>query len=88
MLDELSVRLETLTPSPRAGVVTLIAGGWIVRDGVRIERLAPTELEFPVIGAFRALYGVCDDLHFFPAHGGVGTPSLLFESAAVLSAAA
>ena len=86
--NELSVRLETFTTSPRAGVVTLIAGGWIVRDGLRTERLAPMELEFPVLGAFRALCGVSDDLQFFPAHGGVGTPSLLFESAAVLSAVA
>ncbi len=86
--NELSVRLETFTTSPRAGVVTLIAGGWIVREGVRTERIAPTEFEFPVLGAFRALCGVSSDLQFFPAHGGVGTPSLLFESAAVVSAVA
>ncbi|MCP3138664.1 metallopeptidase TldD-related protein [Pyxidicoccus xibeiensis] len=74
---ELVARVETFTTMPRPGRVCLIAGGWEVRDGQRVRRVAPVELDLPVLETFRALLGVGADLTFFPTAGGCGAPSLL-----------
>jgi PmbA protein len=74
---ELVARVETFTTMSRPGVVLLIAGGWEVRGGRRVRRIAPVELELPVMETFRALRGVGSDLTFFPTADGVGTPSLV-----------
>ncbi|QSQ17753.1 metallopeptidase TldD-related protein [Myxococcus landrumensis] len=74
---ELVARVETFTTMPRPGRVSLIAGGWEVRDGRRVHRIAPMELELPVLETFRSLRGVGDDLTFFPTAEGCGTPTLL-----------
>jgi len=75
---ELVARVETFTTMPRPGTVTLVAGGWEVRDGRRVRRVAPVELELPVLETFRALRGVGADLTFFPTAEGCGTPTLVF----------
>ena len=75
---ELVARVETFTTMSRPGVVTLVAGGWEVRDGHRVRRVAPVELELPVLETFRALRGVGADLTFFPTAEGCGTPTLVF----------
>ncbi|WP_426749613.1 metallopeptidase TldD-related protein [Myxococcus sp. Y35] len=75
---ELVARVETFTTMPRPGTVTLVAGGWEVRDGRRVRRVAPVELELPVLETFRALRGVGADLAFFPTAEGCGTPTLVF----------
>ncbi|QDE88860.1 TldD/PmbA family protein [Myxococcus xanthus] len=75
---ELVARVETFTTMPRPGTVTLVAGGWEVRDGRRVRRIAPVELELPVLETFRALRGVGTDLTFFPTAEGCGTPTLVF----------
>ncbi|NVJ07072.1 TldD/PmbA family protein [Myxococcus sp. AM001] len=75
---ELVARVETFTTMPRPGTVTLVAGGWEVRDGRRVRRVAPVELELPVLETFRALRGVGTDLTFFPTAEGCGTPTLVF----------
>ncbi|QDE72334.1 TldD/PmbA family protein [Myxococcus xanthus] len=75
---ELIARVETFTTMPRPGTVTLVAGGWEVRDGRRVRRIAPVELELPVLETFRALRGVGTDLTFFPTAEGCGTPTLVF----------
>ncbi|WP_342379702.1 metallopeptidase TldD-related protein [Myxococcus stipitatus] len=74
---ELVARVETFTAMPRPGRVSLIAGGWEVRDGRRVHRIAPMELELPVLETFRSLRGVGADLTFFPTAEGCGTPTLL-----------
>ncbi|ATB46145.1 metallopeptidase TldD-related protein [Corallococcus macrosporus] len=75
---ELVARVETFTTMPRPGTVTVVAGGWEVRDGHRVRRVAPVELELPVLETFRALRGVGNDLTFFPTAEGCGTPTLVF----------
>ncbi|WNZ63833.1 metallopeptidase TldD-related protein [Myxococcus sp. MxC21-1] len=75
---ELVARVETFTTMPRPGTVTVVAGGWEVRDGRRVRRIAPVELELPVLETFRALRGVGTDLTFFPTAEGCGTPTLVF----------
>lgn len=75
---ELVARVETFTTMSRPGVITLVAGGWEVRDGHRVRRVAPVELELPVLETFRALRGVGSDLTFFPTAEGCGTPTLVF----------
>nr|WP_217911783.1 metallopeptidase TldD-related protein [Myxococcus sp. AM011] len=74
---ELVARVETFTTMPRPGRVSLIAGGWEVRDGRRVRRIAPMSLELPVLETFRALRGVGADLTFFPTAEGCGTPTLI-----------
>ncbi|AGC43073.1 TldD/PmbA family protein [Myxococcus stipitatus DSM 14675] len=78
---ELVARVETFTTMPRPGRVSLIAGGWEVRDGRRVHRIAPMELELPVLETFRSLRGVGADLTFFPTAEGCGTPTLLLPPA-------
>jgi PmbA protein len=75
---ELVARVETFTTMPRPGTVTLLAGGWEVRAGRRVRRVAPVDLSLPVLETFRALRGVGADLTFFPTAEGCGTPTLLF----------
>ncbi len=75
---ELVARVETFTTMSRPGVITLVAGGWEVRDGQRVRRVAPVELELPVLETFRALRDVGADLTFFPTAEGCGTPTLVF----------
>ncbi|MFY0565164.1 metallopeptidase TldD-related protein [Archangium lansingense] len=74
---ELVARVETFTTMPRPGVVSLVAGGWEVREGRRVKRLAPVELRLPVLETLRALRGVGEDLAFFPTADGCGTPTLI-----------
>ncbi|NMO15788.1 TldD/PmbA family protein [Pyxidicoccus fallax] len=74
---ELTTRVETFTTMPRPGTVSLIAGGWEVRDGQRVRRIAPMELDLPLLETFRALRGVGADLTFFPTADGCGTPTLV-----------
>ncbi|WNG39129.1 TldD/PmbA family protein [Archangium violaceum] len=74
---ELVARVETFTTMPRPGVVSLMAGGWEVRRGQRVRRLAPVELRLPVLETLRALRGVGADLAFFPTADGCGTPTLI-----------
>lgn len=74
---ELVARVETFTTMPRPGRVTLIAGGWEVREGRRVHRIAPMELELPVLETFRSLRGVGADLTFFPTAEDCGTPTLI-----------
>ncbi|MFP2931798.1 metallopeptidase TldD-related protein, partial [Pyxidicoccus sp. 3LG] len=74
---ELVARVETFTTMPRPGTVTLVAAGWEVRAGQRVRRVAPVELDLPVLETFRALRGVGDDLTFFPTADGCGTPTLV-----------
>ncbi|MFP2910309.1 metallopeptidase TldD-related protein [Pyxidicoccus sp. 3LFB2] len=74
---ELVARVETFTTMPRPGTVTLVAAGWEVRAGQRVRRLAPMELDLPVLETFRALRGVGSDLTFFPTADGCGTPTLV-----------
>ncbi len=74
---ELVARVETFTTMPRPGVVSLMAGGWEVREGRRVRRLAPVELRLPVLETLRALRGVGADLAFFPTADGCGTPALI-----------
>ncbi|WP_257454329.1 metallopeptidase TldD-related protein [Archangium lipolyticum] len=75
---ELVARVETFTTMPRPGTVTLLAGGWEVRAGQRVRRVAPVDLSLPVLETFRALRGVGSDLTFFPTAEGCGTPTLFF----------
>jgi predicted Zn-dependent protease len=74
---ELVARVETFTTMPRPGTVSLIAGGWEVRDGRRVRRVAPMELDLPLLDTFRGLRGVGADLTFFPTADGCGTPTLV-----------
>lgn len=74
---ELVARVETFTTMPRPGVVSLMAGGWEVKEGQRVRRLAPVELRLPVLETLRALRGVGADLAFFPTADGCGTPTLI-----------
>ncbi|WP_240359007.1 metallopeptidase TldD-related protein [Pyxidicoccus trucidator] len=74
---ELVARVETFTTMPRPGTVTLVAAGWEVRAGQRVRRVAPMELDLPVLETFRALRGVGSDLTFFPTAEGCGTPTLV-----------
>ncbi|QSQ28315.1 TldD/PmbA family protein [Pyxidicoccus parkwayensis] len=74
---ELVARVETFTTMPRPGTVSLIAGGWEVRDGQRVRRVAPMELDLPLMETFRTLQGVGPDLTFFPTADGCGTPTLI-----------
>ncbi|MBZ4418103.1 metallopeptidase TldD-related protein [Myxococcus sp. RHSTA-1-4] len=74
---ELVSRVETFTTMPRPGTVSLVAGGWEVRDGQRVRRIAPLELDLPLLETFRALRGVGEDLTFFPTADGCGTPTLV-----------
>ena len=76
---ELVVRVENFNPTPRPGRVAVIAGGWEVRGGQRIRRVAPIDLELPTIEAFRALTAVGADLEFFLTSDGCGTPSLVLS---------
>ena len=60
-----------------AYVEVLIAAGWEVKDGQRVRRVAPLELDLPLLETFRALRGVGADLTFFPTADGCGTPTLI-----------
>lgn len=74
---ELVARVETFTTMPRPGTISLVVAGWEVRDGQRVRRVAPLELDLPVLETFRALRGVGEDLTFFPTADGCGTPTLV-----------
>lgn len=74
---ELVARVETFTTMQRPGTVSLIAGGWEVREGQRVRRVAPMELDLPLLETFRSLQGVGSDLTFFPTADGCGTPTLV-----------
>ncbi|NTX55018.1 metallopeptidase TldD-related protein [Myxococcus sp. CA039A] len=74
---ELVARVENFSTMPTPGTVSLIAGGWEVRDGRRVHRVEPLELELPVLETFRGLRGVGSDLAFFPSAEGCGTPTLV-----------
>ncbi|AKF80248.1 TldD/PmbA family protein [Myxococcus fulvus 124B02] len=74
---ELVARVENFSTMPTPGTVSLIAGGWEVRDGRRVHRVEPLELELPVLETFRSLRGVGSDLAFFPSAEGCGTPTLV-----------
>ncbi|MCP3065161.1 metallopeptidase TldD-related protein [Myxococcus sp. K38C18041901] len=74
---ELVARVENFSTMPTPGTVSLIAGGWEVRDGRRVHRVEPLELELPVLETFRSLRGVGSDLAFFPSAEGCGTPTLM-----------
>lgn len=76
---ELSCKVETMTSMPRAGLVSMVAGGWVCRDGARVTRLRPTPILLPVLESLRRLRGVCDDLTMLATAGSCGTPSLLFD---------
>jgi predicted Zn-dependent protease len=75
---ELVARVETFTTMARPGTVSLVAGGWEVRAGRRVRRIAPVDLSLPVLETFRALRAVGADLTFFPTAEGCGTPTLVF----------
>ncbi|PTL79245.1 metallopeptidase TldD-related protein [Vitiosangium sp. GDMCC 1.1324] len=74
---ELVARVEMFTTMPRPGTVSLMAGGWEVHEGRRVRRIAPVELNLPVLETFRGLRGVGSDLTFFPTAEGCGTPTLI-----------
>ncbi|XXF76933.1 metallopeptidase TldD-related protein [Myxococcaceae bacterium GXIMD 01537] len=78
--NEMSVRLETFSVLPRGGLAALIAAGWEVRDGQRVRRIGPVDLDLPVLETLRRVSSVGEDLQFFPALEGCGTPSLYFDS--------
>ena len=77
---ELTTRLETFTSLSRAGSVSLIVAGWERRGDARLYPVEPFELELPVLPTLRRLAGVGEDLTFFPAAEGCGTPTLVFDS--------
>jgi predicted Zn-dependent protease len=77
---ELVARVETFTTMARPGTVSLVAGGWEVRAGQRVRRIAPVDLSLPVLETFRALQAVGADLTFFPSAEGCGTPTLVFPA--------
>jgi PmbA protein len=74
---ELVARVETFTTMPRPGLVAMVAGGWEVHEGRRVRRVAPMDLNLPVLETFRELKGVGPELAFFPTAGGVGAPTLV-----------
>lgn len=74
---ELVARVETFTTMPRPGLVAMVAGGWEVHEGQRVRRIAPVDLNLPVLETFRELRGVGPELAFFPTAGGVGAPTLV-----------
>lgn len=78
--NELTARLETFSVLPRGGLVSLIVAGWEVREGQRVRRIGPMDLELPVLETLRRVSGVGADLAFFPALEGCGSPSLIFDS--------
>jgi len=75
---ELTVRLETFTLGHQ-GRVTVIAGGYKVKDGRRVARLRPLDLNLPALEVFRKVKGVGQGLTFFPVLGGLGAPVLWVE---------
>jgi predicted Zn-dependent protease len=75
---ELVARVETFTTMARPGTVSLVAGGWEVRAGRRVRRIALVDLSLPVLETFRVLRAVGADLTFFPTADGCGTPTLVF----------
>lgn len=75
--NELEARLETFVVGPRAGKVLLTLAGFVVRGGARCARIAPFEVELPVLDSFRGLLQVGADAAHFPTVDGARTPSLL-----------
>lgn len=78
--NELTARLETFVAGPRGGKVLLVLAGVVVRGGERAERIAPFEIELPILDAFRGLLQVGADTAHFPTVDGARTPSLLIPS--------
>jgi predicted Zn-dependent protease len=83
--NEFTARLETFVAGPRAGKVLLVLAGFVVRGGVRADRIAPFEIELPILDAFRGLLQVGADAAHFPTVDGARTPSLLIPSQPVRS---
>ena len=75
--NELTARVETFVAGPRAGKVLLVLAGFVVRGGVRQERIAPFEVELPILDTFRGLLHVGPDAAHFPTVDGARTPALL-----------
>jgi predicted Zn-dependent protease len=75
--NEWSARLEGFTVMPKVGHVRVIAAGWERRGGQRVRRLAPVELELPVLGSLRRLVSVGRDVATFPALEHVRCPTLV-----------
>ncbi|MDQ3265853.1 MAG: metallopeptidase TldD-related protein [Myxococcota bacterium] len=78
----LCCRIETFTPSPALGVVTLRLAGREQRSGRPGPVIAPFEAELSVMETLRRVRGTGPRLDFFPAFDGVGTPWLLLEPGA------
>lgn len=74
---ELDCRIETFTPSPRLGHVSLRVAGRELRGDRTYAQIAPFDLELPVLATFRRLIATGGELTFFPAFDGVGTPWLV-----------
>jgi predicted Zn-dependent protease len=75
--NELTARVETFVAGPRAGKVLLVLAGFVVRGGVRQGRIAPFEVELPILDTFRGLLHVGPDAAHFPTVDGARTPALL-----------
>lgn len=78
--NELCARIELFTTMPRPSLVTLTAGGWVVRGGRRIRRIRPVEWELPLLETFRKLTAVGPDGTILAGADGVACPSLLFDA--------
>lgn len=60
----------------RGGRVTLTLAGQVIRHGERVRRIAPLELELPLLETFRQLVAVGPDPAILPTLEGIATPSL------------
>lgn len=74
---EMTSRLETFAVMSKSGVITLIAGGFEVKDGKRIKAVGPFNLDLPLLKTWRMLQAVGSKDEEFPALE-CRTPSLLF----------
>jgi len=79
----LGCRIETFTPSPALGVVSLRLAGREIHDGKPGAAIAPFDVELPVLEVLRRVLGTGPRVEFFPAFDGVGTPWLLLEPGAL-----
>lgn len=77
---ELVVRLQTFSTMPRAGTLSLLVAGWRREGGERTARLAPFELELPVLATLRKLRGVGADSCTLAGAERCTTPTLIFEA--------
>jgi predicted Zn-dependent protease len=79
-VNALTARMETFVAAPRAGKVLLVLAGWVVRDGEKVRRIAPFEVELPVLDTFRGLLQIGPDAADFPTVDGARAPSLLITA--------